>query len=393
MKEKECILITVSGIDHPGITHGLMKIIADANFEVLDLSQSTSQGLLSLSIILQTHLNKNKNELVLKNLLFEAKNNQLLLNFKIVNLKSIKEKIHKTKVVIHCISKKNLSAIFLSNLSKVLKQYFVNIYKINNNSKGIFNSLEITADIPSTKKIIKIKNNLFEVSHQHKVDIALIEENLYRINKRLIVFDMDSTLITTEVIDEMAKVMGVEKEIIAITKKAMEGKMNFKKSLIQRVALLRGFKTTKMTAISKKLPLTPSIEKLLNACKDLGYKTAIISGGFSFFTQFLKKKLKIDYAFGNELEIKNNQLTGNVLGNIIDSKQKGEILEQLAKKEGISLKQTVAIGDGANDLLMLSKAGLGIAFNAREIVQKKAKQTVNHNSIASILYLLGIYQS
>jgi phosphoserine phosphatase len=231
---------------------------------------------------------------------------------------------------------------------------------------------------------------LLSISSDFGVDIAVQKEDIFRRSKRLVVMDMDSTLIQVEVIDELAKSAGHGEEVSGITSKAMNGELSFNESLNKRVELLRGLDENILDEIYHNIPFTPGAKKLVKILKKLGYKTAVISGGFTFFTDRLKNELGLDYAFANKLEIKDGKLTGKVLGEIINGEAKAKILEDIANKEDISLDQVVAIGDGANDLLMLDKAGLGIAFNAHKTVREKADYNISQENLDSIIYLLGI---
>ncbi|MFN8369280.1 MAG: phosphoserine phosphatase SerB [Bacteriovoracaceae bacterium] len=224
----------------------------------------------------------------------------------------------------------------------------------------------------------------------HFVDLAFLKDDIFRRSKRLIVFDMDSTLIQMEVIDELAAAYNVGDKVKKITERAMNGEIDFNHSLMERVGLLKGLNSNVLQGILERLPLTPGTEDFIKTVKKLGYKTAIVSGGFTHFANALKEKLGIDYAFANELDIEDKILTGKVKGTIINAEQKALLVDLIAQKEGISLEQVVAIGDGANDLPMLAKAGMGIAFHAKEIVKQKASYHLSHGPMTSILYFLGI---
>jgi phosphoserine phosphatase len=234
-----------------------------------------------------------------------------------------------------------------------------------------------------------MRRELLEIAHELDVDIAYQEDNVFRRNRRLFAFDMDSTLIEAEVIDELAAAAGVGPQVAAITEQAMRGEIDFTASFKARVALLKGLDASVLEQIAQRLPLSEGAERLVSTVRKLGYKTAILSGGFTYFGRFLQQRLGIDYVFANELEIVDGKVTGNVTGQVVDGQRKAELLRQLAAKENILLDQVIAVGDGANDLPMLSIAGLGIAFRAKPIVKESAKQSISTLGLDGILYLLG----
>jgi len=229
-----------------------------------------------------------------------------------------------------------------------------------------------------------------ELADEIDVDIAYQENNIYRRNRRLVAFDMDSTLIPAEVIDELAKRAGVGKQVSAITERAMRGEIAFKESLTQRVALLKGLSESALAEVAATLKLTDGVERLMSTLKRLGYKTAILSGGFTYFGRALQRRFGFDYVFSNDLEIENGLITGKLASEIVDGERKATLLASIAQHEGFSLEQTIAVGDGANDLPMLSIAGLGIAFQAKPIVKESAKQSLNTHGLDGSLYLMGL---
>lgn len=229
-----------------------------------------------------------------------------------------------------------------------------------------------------------------EISQQLGIDISFQEDNIYRRNRRLVVFDMDSTLIQQEVIDEIAREAGVYDEVSAVTELAMRGELDFKQSLTRRVSLLEGLDEAVLERVAERLVLTEGAERLIRALRTFGYKTAVISGGFTYFGKRLQEKLGLDYMHANELEIRDGRLTGKVLGGIIDGQRKAELLKDIADKEQINLEQVIAVGDGANDLPMLRVAGLGIAFHAKPLVKRSARQSISTLGLDGILYLMGV---
>jgi phosphoserine phosphatase len=385
------ILVTVSGPDCPGITSRLMKIISTYSVDVLDMGQAVTHGLLSLSFVLGLNSGEqNNNGNVLKDLLFEANMMGLSLSYKVVEKNIHTPEMESEKFIVTCVSPKIVTAGFVADLASILANYKINIERIDKVSPIEFSSMEICTSIPKNLETKKLKEDLMNVSTKHKIDIAFLKDNVFRRNKRLIVFDMDSTLIQTEVIDELAELCGVGEEVKAITHQAMNGEIDFDESLRRRVSKLKDLDTARMQEVLEKLPLTPGVEEFIKTIKTLGYKVALISGGFTFFADALKIKLGLDYSFANELEISEGKLTGKVKGTVVNANQKALLVKLISQQENISLEQVVAIGDGANDLPMLATAGLGIAFHAKDIVRKEAQQHLSHGPMTSILYFLGI---
>ena len=388
---KKNVLITISGPDHPGITARMMRILEDNDTQINDIGQNVTHSLLSLSFVIEISEGTDNNSDVIKDLLFETYKMGMTLDYKILDgtyEPELDDEVE--KFILNCVAPERITNTFIADIATVLAEYGVNILKIDKVSPGIFKSLEILTIIRKSLNHTELKEKLILVSNKHKIDVAFLKDNVFRRSKRLIVFDMDSTLIQAEVIDELAKAHGVGHEISEITERAMNGELDFNESLIARVSKLKGLDASVMEDILSNLPLTPGVEDFLKTIKKLGYKVAVISGGFTFFAEALKEKLGLDYAFANELEIVDGKLTGNVLGTIVNAEQKAILVNLIAQQENISLEQVVAIGDGANDLPMLSRAGLGIAFHAKDIVKKKAQNHMSYGPMTSILYFLGI---
>lgn len=390
------LLIKISGPDYPGITARLMKVVSESNCPVLDIGQSVTHGLLSLSFVLQINEQAPSNDHVIKELLFESYKMGLTLDYKVLEKSNTSdeqnelENSNEDKFILNCVAPTVITPQFIRDISTSLASHGVNILRIDKVSPSKFTSLEILTNVKKATDTNLLKQELIGISNDHKIDIAFLRDNVFRRSKRLIAFDMDSTLIQAEVIDELAKAHGVGHEVSEITEKAMNGEIAFNESLMQRVSKLKGLEARKMNQILEDLPLTEGVEEFVKTIKKLGYKVAIISGGFTFFANALKEKLNLDYAFANELEIIDGKLTGKIIGGIVNAEQKALLLSLIAQQEGISMEQVVAIGDGANDLPMLSIAGLGIAFHAKDIVKRMAQNHMSHGPMTSILYFLGI---
>jgi phosphoserine phosphatase len=371
------ILVTVSGPDQPGITSKLMKILVKNDTKLLDMGQAVTHGLLSLSFLLDMVKEDSNPHSVLKDLLFESKNLGMNLDFQVMDQKR-NFTPPAEKYILSCAGQEPIGAAFLGDIASLFSSYGINIHRIDNMSEDGLRSLDIAATSDKNLDLMKIKFELMNLSNIHQVDTAFMRDNVFRFNKRLIVFDMDSTLIEVEVIDEMATTFGIGDKVKEITERAMNGELNFDEALRERVALLKGMPRKNMEEIMNRLPLTAGAEQFIKTVRNLGFKTAIVSGGFRYFAENLRVRLGIDYAFANELEWEGDKLSGKVKGQIVNAQQKAFILELLAQQEHIHLEQVVAVGDGANDLPMLAKAGLGIAFHAKDKVKREASHQMSH---------------
>ena len=385
-EKRDYVMVTVSGQDQPGITAAFSKILVDNNVEIVDIEQASLQDFLGLSFLLDMSGAKQSKDGVLKDLLFEANLLHLTLNFSIFSEKEVKARNNKNLFVLTYFGDTRA----LAEISAILGEEKANIEMITNLTRDCASCVELTINVNGVQSLSRLKERVIAKSHELNIDLALQKVEAYRKNKRLVFFDMDSTLIDMEIIDEMARRAGVFKEVSRITEKARRGDLDFEDALIQRVALLKGLKVKELEKIRDEMRLSEGAEDLVMTLKRLGYKLGLVSGGFNYFADFLKEKLGLDFAFANQLEIKNSTLTGRVLGGIVDNTQKAKIINMVASEEGILLDQTVAIGDGANDILMLGQAGLGIAYNAKQKLERVANMSVGRARLKNILYILGI---
>ncbi len=384
----ERVLVTVTGPDRPGVTATLTSILVDKGAPLLDIEQVVVQGQLTLCLLIDLPRTSD----VLKEMLFSAKQLDMDLDFKPVapGVSSDDQGPPGTQRYVITAIADSLGASHIHAVASTLAAEGANIEKISRLSEGSLASLEIHARLSPPGDAERLKRSLLGVAMRSSFDVALQREGLYRRSKRLVVMDMDSTLIRIEVIDELARAAGVHKEVAAITERAMSGEMNYDESLRQRVALLKGLDAAVLDRISSELPLTDGAQTLVSVLKRLGYRLAIISGGFSRAADALKRRLGVDYAFSNNLEIEAGKLTGRVVGPIVNAQRKAELLEIIAQLEGVVLDQVIAVGDGANDILMLEKAGLGIAFHAKTKLREAADTSISGAGLDAILYLLGI---
>lgn len=397
-KQREIILLNISGEDKPGLTATLTDVLALYNVNILDIGQAVIHEDLGLGILFEVP-EKAESSPILKDLLFKAYEVGLNVKFTPIPEHKYNEWVTnqgKERFIITLLSRK-LTAVQLAAVTKVIFEQGLNIDVISRlsgriplNEKGNQAKSVVEFSVRGTPKDIEaLKTRFIEISGSTGVDIAFQVDNIFRRNRRLVCFDMDSTLIQAEVIDELARKAGVYEKVSAITEAAMRGEIDFNESFIQRVALLKGLDESVMKEIAETLPLTEGAERLFSTLKKFGYRTAILSGGFTYFGNYLKSKLGIDYVFANDLEIIDGKLTGRHLGEIVDGPKKAELLKLIAFKEDIYLDQVIAVGDGSNDLPMLRLAGLGIAFHAKPKVKASAKHSISEIGLDAILYLLG----
>ncbi len=386
------MLITISGEDRAGVTARLTSIIAEAGVDISDMEQVVVRGLLSLSIVLEFPQVADPAQPVLKDLLFAAKELGLELNFRVLPPQEAAPVPSRLRSVVTLIAHDRISAAAISRIAEVIAECGFNIETIQRLDQERVRCLELVVSGPQTEGAGALKKALLPVGRHFDVDIALQPDTIFRRVKRLVVFDLDSTLVQTEIIDELAQVAGKGPQVHAITEEAMAGTMDFRTALQRRVELLAGLEENALAEVYGRLPFTPGAQELIGVLQRMGYRTAVISGGFSYFTERIAERLGLDYAYGNRLEVENGVLTGRVAEPVIDGQGKAEILEEIARKEHIHLDQVIAIGDGANDLPMLQKAGLGIAFNARPAVRDAAEHSLRQTRLDAILFLLGITQ-
>ena len=310
MSQSNKILITVSGQDKPGITSKLVKTIIEGGGKLTNMGQAVTHGLLSLSLVFTKNGNEFEHDLILKNLLFEAKHLGLEMDYKYLdkNPPHMAPFVTWEKFILNCVSPTELPTPFVHDVSNLLANHNININRIDNVTPVEFKSLEMSMSLPPDINLRELKKDLLKIGGSHRVDVAFLKDNIFRRNKRLIVFDMDSTLIKTEVINELAKLAGVGREVSEITARAMAGELDFNESLDQRVRLLKGLHASALESIGKRLPLMEGAELLFRTLNHLGFRTAIISGGFSYFGEILKKRLGVDYLYANQLVIKDGLL-------------------------------------------------------------------------------------
>ena len=402
MNKEEQILVGITGQDRPGLTASFMDILAHHDANILDIGQADIHSTLSLGILFR--ISEQQSGQVMKELLFKATELGVNITFTPIDdeeYESWVEQQGKNRYILTIIGR-HLNARQISTAAFVIKEQGLNIdsivrltgrQSIKHPERNVRACIEFSLrGTPSD--INEMRSQLMQLSSEMEFDFSLQRDNMFRRMRRLICFDMDSTLIQTECIDELAMRAGVGDQVKAITERAMRGEIDFKESFKERVALLKGLDVSVMQDIAEKLPITEGVDRLMSVLKRYGYKIAILSGGFTFFGEYLQRKYGIDYMYANELEIDDNgKLTGNYVGEIVDGHRKAELLKLIAQVEKVNLAQTIAVGDGANDLPMISEAGLGIAFHAKPRVQANAKQSINTIGLDGVLYFLGFKDS
>lgn len=401
-KDIEIIQVNISGEDKTGLTTAFTDILASYDAIILDIGQANIHSSLTLAILFRT--DRSKSGFIMKDLLFKASELGENIRFSPINVDDYNAWVArqgKNRYIVTLLGR-NVTARDIADVSGVVSKYGLNIDAI----KRLSGRMPLDNEDSKTKSCIElsIRGRMDEESRkqfQHalmeacssNIDLSFQKDDIYRRSRRLVCFDMDSTLIHTECIDELAERAGVGDQVRAITESAMRGEIDFTESFTRRVALLKGLDVSVMEDIAKNLPFNEGLERLMSILKMVGYKTAILSGGFTYFGKYLQQKFGFDYVYANELEIEDGKLTGRFVGEVVDGRRKAELLRLLCQFEGIKLEQAVAVGDGANDLPMLSLAGLGIAYHAKPKVKANAKQSISTIGLDGILYFLGLKDS
>jgi len=396
----EVILINITGKDRKGLDAKFTGILAGYDVNILDIGQAVIHDHISLGILAEIP-NSEDYSSIFKDMLFEGHNMELKVEIKSVAPDRYEKWVHaqgKERRIITLLGR-TLSAQQISAVASVIAENQLNIDNISRLTGRI--SLITPQGNPRAcvqlsvsgkpLNILDMRRRFMEISQKAEIDISFHVDNIYRKNRKLVVFDMDSTLIQAEVIVELAKLAGVGDQVTRITESAMRGEIDFKESFRQRVALLKGLPEEQLEKLTRELPLTDGADLVAKTLKRLGYKLGILSGGFRFVGEYLKDRLDFDYVYANELDVENGVVTGKVVGDIVDGEKKATLLRELAHKENIALDQTIAVGDGANDLPMISIAGLGVAFNAKPIVRQEASNAISSVGLDGLLYLIGIH--
>lgn len=400
--ENEIILAIFNGTDRPGVTAAITEVLAEHEATVLDIGQADIHSHLSLGILFSAE--KSTSGSILKDLLFMSNKLNVNVTFRPIDPENYTGWVQnqgKNKYIITILAKK-IEAEMVASITREIADQGMNIDDIKRLTGRIplveqdrvpKASIELSVRGTPKDKVL-LQKNFMEFTKKYEMDISFQQESMFRRMRRVICFDMDSTLIKTEVIDELAIRAGVGDKVKEITESAMRGEIDFNESFVQRVALLKGLDVSVMKEIAESLPIMDGVDRTMRILKKVGFKIAILSGGFTYFGKYLQDKYGIDYVYANELEVgEDGKLTGRHLGDIVDGKRKAELLKLIAQVEKVDIRQTVAVGDGANDLPMISTAGLGIAFHAKPKVKESARQSITTMGLDGILYFLGYKDS
>ncbi|MEM3437281.1 MAG: phosphoserine phosphatase SerB [Nitrososphaerales archaeon] len=387
---KQLYVITVQGLDRPGIVAGISEILANANVNLLDVDQTVIRKLFAMFMIADFTNSNKEFERVKEDLFKKAKELKMKVTIEPYTFNGSLKK-EKNLVLLTIIGKDKPGIV--ARFSRICADNCVNIERTRMIARGETIALEMLINVEGLKiDFDKFKNLLHEIGLNLNLSIIIQRRNVYQRAKKLIVFDLDTTFIQQEIIDEIARIAHVDKQVKEITRKAMKGEIDFKQALKERVKLLKGLPISSLDSILKEIKLTEGVEELLSVLKELGCKIAIVTGSFSYFTDKIKEKFDLDYAFANELIIKDGKLTGEIKEPILDAEMKRKLIQDLIKKEGIKREEVIAVGDGANDRFMLMEAGLGIAFDAQEILREVADGVITRDNLRGLIYCLNEFR-
>jgi len=379
-------VISAVGKDKPGLVYCVSNVLAELGINIVDVDARSVRGHFSLFIVIDLSTSDYGFEKMYTSLKPLESNFNLGLNIEPYD--AGRRKAEKRMMVLTVMGQDRPGIV--AGVSGILAEIDINIETIRMIARGDYIAMELSVDASEVPDMSVARKTLYNFSEETGLDVSLRDHDVFEKPKRVVIFDCDSTIIQEEVIDELAKAAGVSKRVKEMTDRAMQGELDFEAALKERVSLLKGLTAEQLELLSGNINLTAGAEELIATLHFMGYKVGVISGGFTFFTDYLKKKLNLDYVFANELEIDNGVVTGQIKGEIIDANRKGEIIRKIANSEGISVDQVVAVGDGANDRFMLENSGLAIAFNPKEILKEYSDGMINSDNISGLLHFLGI---
>jgi phosphoserine phosphatase len=387
-QKKDFYVISVIGEDQVGIVSEVTRLLFKQGLNIVDIEQTVIHSQFTMVLLIQPLQPRFQPDRLRAHLSRLAKRRTMSITMTPLHeFRGLRLAEEKRPYVLTLLGPDQVGVV--AAFSSTLAKHHCNIERIKMIARGEFLAMEMWVDLREANFTL-LREALSKVAKKVGMDVIAQPEHVFKKRKKVIVFDMDSTIVDGEIIDEMAKLAGVEKRVKVLTERGMRGEINFTHSLRTRVSYLKGLRIKSLESLGRSFKLTKGSEELIVALKEMGFKVALISGGFSYFTDILKKRLGFDYAFGNELEIKKGRLTGRIRGKIIDARRKAEVLDGICRKEGITRDEVVAVGDGSNDRIMVANAGLGIAFNAKEILNKVADGAITKDHLKGVLYCLGI---
>lgn len=387
--DNQLYIINVQGLDRPGLVAGFSEILAKANVNILDVDQTVIRKLFAMFMIADFTNSNKEFKMVKEDLFKKAKELEMKISVEpYIFDESLRRKEERSLILLTIVGKDRPGIV--ARFSKICADNNVNIERTRMIARGETIALEMLVNVEGLKiDFDNFKNLLHRAGLDLNLSVVIQKQNIYHRAKKLIVFDLDTTFIQQEIIDEIAKMARVDRQVKEITKRAMKGEMDFKQALKERVKMLKGLPISSLDSILKEIKLTKGVEELLSVLKELGCKIAIVTGSFSYFTDKIKERFGLDYAFANELMIKDGKLTGEIKEPILDAEMKRRLIQDLIKREGIKREEVIAIGDGANDRFMLMEAGLGIAFDAQEILRKVADGVITKDNLRGLIYCLN----
>ena len=383
---KQLYVISAVAKDKPGLVHAISNVLGNLHINIIDIDARSVRGHFLMFLVIDLATSEHSYEEMMAHL--EPVRSHFELGLRVEPYKEGR-RVARKKLMMLTIMGIDRPGI-VGALSGICAENAVNIESIKMIARGEYIAIEILVDTSGLEDLPNFKKTLFSYADDSGLDVSLRDENIFRKPRRVVVFDCDSTIIRAEVIDELARFAGVGDDVEKVTAKAMNGEIDFKCAIQERIRLLQGMTTEQLELIANSIQLTRGAEELVSTLRFMGYKVGVISGGFTFFTDHLKRRLNLDYVFANELEIRDGIVTGNIKGDIVDAERKGEILELIAEREGISVDQIVAVGDGANDRFMLANAGLAIGFSPKEILKNYSDGMITSDNISGLLYFMGI---
>lgn len=381
-------LFVISAVsrDRPGLVHSISQILADLNINIVDIEARAVRGHFTMFLVVDLGTSDCNYGDLLQGL--EPIRVDFNMGLRVEPYVEGRRKANKHMKLFTLMGKDRPGIV--AAVTGIMADNYINIETVKMIARGEYIAMELTVDVSDVKDRKGLQYVFYKFSNKTGLDVSLRDYNIFEKPKRVVIFDCDSTIIQEEIIDELAKMAGVGQDVKQMTVKAMNGEMSYTEAVKKRVHLLQGLTVEQLEILTKAIHLTPGTEELIATLHNMGFKVGVVSGGFTFFTDYLKERLRLDYVFANELAVENGVVTGEIKGDIVDAERKGAIISKIAAQENISPDQIVAVGDGANDQFMLENAGLAIAFNPKEILKEYSDGMITTDNLSGLRYFLGI---